>query len=213
MSSASGPSAVASGERPRPARPARVLLAAAEVLFWGLAVVFVVVAAVVTVLAFRGTILESGRTMGGTPPLVGGTGSVDVVFEGVPLSVSWPYIGVLVLGVIAWVLLMLLLIRVVRGARLGSARRRVPVRLLYAFAGVWSVTSFVFPFILGHVRPAMADAAGVAIPGVTFTYTMTMVDMLSVLAGPLAVVVVAITTSGRRHRSPSGSQVAPQRTR
>lgn len=213
MSHTSAPSTRASGERPRPPRPARIVLAAAELLLWGLAVLFVVVAVVVTVQASRGTILESGRTMGGTPPLVGSASWVDVVLEGVPLSVSWPYIGVVVLGVIAWVLLMLLLIRVVRGTRRGSARRRVPARLLYLFAIVWSVSSFVFPFILGRVRPAMAEAAGVAIPGVTFTYTMTLVDLLSVLAGPLAVVVVAITTSGRRHRSPSGTQVAPQRTR
>lgn len=208
-SAADHPGAVAPGARSRPGRPVRVFLGAAEVLFWGLAVLFFVVAVVVTALAFRGTILETGRTMDGTLPLVGGMGSVDVVFEGVPVAVSWPYIVVLVLGVIAWLLLMLLLIRVVHGARLGSARRRVPTRLLYAFAFVWSASSFVFPFVLGRVRPAMADAAGVAIPGVTFTYTMTMVDLLSVLAGPLAVVVVAVTTSGRRHRSPSGSQVAP----
>lgn len=195
--------AVPEADAPVPSRTVRVLLRVFEVFCW---LVFAVIAgslAVGVVLIVSGTVTESARVLDGglfgrlSEGAVEG-GYLDVVLTDVPLSVSWPYLAWFAVAGSAWLFLIALVARLTRGLRRGRPFGGVRPVVLFVFAGVWTVLSFAGPAIVGGVRPAMARAANVEIPGATFSYTMTFGDLASILAGPLIAVVVGVLVTGSR---------------
>jgi hypothetical protein len=125
-------------------------------------------------------------------------GAVDVTLQDVPLAVSWPYLLVLAASVLAWIVLCVALARIARGLRWGVPFRTVTPRFLYVLAAVWTGLAIAAPFVISATQPAMAEAAGVTVPGATFSYTMAVEDVVSIIVGPAIAVVVAVLATGSR---------------
>jgi len=188
---------------PRPPRFLRIALVVFEVGCWAAAGVLALLGVIGAILMLTGTVPGTARVMDGSTLIGagGGTvegGTIDVVFEGVPVSVSWPYLFTIIVTFGTWIVMCAALARIARGLRWGTPFRAVTPRFLYAFAAVWTVLAFAVPFVLSVTQPAMAQAAGVVIPGATFSYTMRVEDLLGILAGPVIAVVVAVLATGSR---------------
>ena len=188
---------------PRPPRVLRIALVVFEVVCWVVSGVLVLagVAGVITILL--GTVPGTARLIGGADLIAEGggvveDGTIEVMLEGVPVGVSWPYLFTIVVSFGAWIVLCVALARVSRGLRSGVPFRSVTPGFLYAFAAIWTVLAFAAPFVVGATQPAMARAAGIVIPGATFSYTMRVEDLLGILAGPVIAVVVAVLATGSR---------------
>lgn len=188
---------------PRPPRLLRIGLVVFEVVSWVSAGVLAIFGVLGIVSMLQGTVPGTARVMDGASLIAAGGaavegGTIDVVFEGVPVSVSWPYLFTIVATFGTWIVMCLALAVVSRGMRSGAPFRWVTPKFLYTFAAIWTVLAFAAPFVLGATQPAMAQAAGVVIPGATFSYTMQVEDLLGILAGPVIAVVVAVFATGSR---------------
>lgn len=188
---------------PRPPRFLRIALLVFEVGCWVTIAVLAIVSVTAVVLLFNGTVPATARLIDGASLIENGGGVVDggtieVVLENVPLSVSWPFFLTLIVTVGAWIVLCVSLSRISRGLRWGVPFRSVTPRFLYAFAAVWTVVAIAGPFVIGATQPAMAQAVGVTVPGATFAYTMAVEDLLGILIGPVIAVVVAVLATGSR---------------
>ncbi|WP_198394259.1 hypothetical protein [Brevibacterium yomogidense] len=187
---------------PRPPRFLRITLAVFEVACWAAAAVLAGLGLVGVIMMGFGEVPVTGRVIDGASLIENGGviegGSVDVYLEDVPLGVSWPFFATVLAVVGSWAILCVCLARISRGLRAGVPFRSVTPRFLYAFAAVWTVVAIAAPFVMGATQPAMAQAAGVALPGVTFAYTMTAEDLLGVFVGPVIAVVVAVLATGSR---------------
>lgn len=190
-------------EVPRPPRFLRVACGVFEVACWIAVALLGIVSVTGAALMFTGTVPVTGRLIDGGSLIENGGatidgGLVDVELTNVPLSVSWPFFLTLVATIACWAVLCIALSRVSRGLRWGAPFRSVTPRFFYVFAAVWTVVAVAAPFVLGATQPQMAQAAGVAVPGVTFAYTMTVGDLLGIFAGPVIAIVVAVLATGSR---------------
>lgn len=193
----------AEADAPVPPRGVRSLLHAFEACCWLVCAVVLGSLAVGAVLIVRGTVMETARVLEDGPIAQLGAGAVDggfldVTLTDVPLEVSWPYLACFLTAGAAWLLLVVLVARLAGGLRRGRPFGGVRPVSLFVFAGVWTVLSFAVPMVMGDVRPAMAQAAGVSIPGATFSYAMTFEDLSAFLAGPLLAVAVGVLVTGSR---------------
>lgn len=193
----------ADADVPRPPRFLRIAIVVFEVGCWAAAGLLALIGIVGVISMLMGTVPGTARLMDGATLIEAGGGvveggTIDVVFEGVPVGISWPYLFTIIVTFGAWIVMCAALARVARGLRWGAPFRSVTPRFLYAFAAIWTVLAFAAPFVLGATQPAMAQAAGVVIPGATFSYTMQVEDLLGILAGPVIAVVVAVFATGSR---------------
>lgn len=199
---AAGPSA-ADADVPRPPRFLRIALVVFEVACWVVSGVLVLAGIAGVISMVLGTVPGTARLMDGATLIEAGGGvvaggTIDVMLEGVPVAVSWPYLFTIIVSFGAWIVMCIALARVSRGLRSGVPFRSVTPRFLYAFAAIWTVLAFAVPFVIGATQPTMAQAAGVVIPGATFSYTMRVEDLLGILAGPIIAVLVAVLATGSR---------------
>lgn len=187
---------------PRPPRFLRIALVVFEVACWTAVAVMAVLGLFGAIMMGFGEVPVTGRVIDGASLIENGgmieDGTVDVYLEGVPLGVSWPFLAAVLAVVGSWAILCVCLARISRGLRAGVPFRSVTPRFLYAFAAVWTVVAIAAPFVVSATQPAMAQAAGVTLPGVTFAYTMTAEDLLGVFVGPVIAVVVAVLATGSR---------------
>lgn len=189
---------------PRPPRFLRIAILIFEVLCWATAGVLSLVGVLgMALIVFWREVPVSARLIDGASLIENGGGAVeggavDVTLQDVPLAVSWPYLLVLAASVLAWVVLCIALARIARGLRWGVPFRSVTPRFLYVLAAVWTGLAIAAPFVISATQPVMAEAVGVTVPGATFSYTMSLGDLVSVVVGPLIAVAVAVLATGSR---------------
>lgn len=189
---------------PRPPRFLRIAILIFEVLCWATAGVLSLVGVLgMALIVIWREVPVTARLIDGASLIENGGGAVeggavDVLLQNVPLSASWPYALILGASACAWVVLCVALARISRGLRWGVPFRAVPPGFLYVLAVVWTLLSILSPFVMSATQPVMAEAADVTIPGVTFSYTMSLGDLVSVVVGPLIAVAVAVLATGSR---------------
>lgn len=189
---------------PRPPRFLRIAILVFEVGCWVTAGLLAIIAVFgMALMAFGREVPVTARLIDGASLIENGGGAVDggavdVTLQDVPLAVSWPYLLVLAASVLAWIVLCIALARIARGLRWGVPFRTVTPRFLYVLAAVWTGLAIAAPFVISATQPAMAEAAGVTVPGATFSYTMAVEDVISIIIGPVIAVVVAVLATGSR---------------
>ena len=189
---------------PRPPRFLRIAILVFEVGCWVTAGLLAIIAVFgMALMTFWREVPVTARLIDGASLIENGGGAVDggaidVTLQDVPLAVSWPYLLVLAASVLAWIVLCIALARIARGLRWGVPFRTVTPRFLYVLAAVWTGLAIAAPFVISATQPAMAEAAGVTVPGATFSYTMAVEDVVSIIVGPIIAVVVAVLATGSR---------------
>ena len=189
---------------PRPPRFLRIAILVFEVGCWVTAGLLAIIAVFgMALMALWREVPVTARLIDGASLIENGGGAVDggaidVTLQDVPLAVSWPYLLVLAASVLAWIVLCIALARIARGLRWGVPFRTVTPRFLYVLAAVWTGLAIAAPFVISATQPAMAEAAGVTVPGATFAYTMAVEDVVSIIVGPIIAVVVAVLATCSR---------------
>lgn len=191
-------------DMPRPPRFLRIAILVFEVGCWVTAGLLAIIAVIgMSLIVFWREVPATARLIDGASLIENGGGAVeggavDVILQDVPLAASWPYALVMAASVLAWIVLCIALARISRGLRWGVPFRTVTPRFLYVLAAVWTGLAIAVPFVISATQPAMAEAAGVTVPGATFSYTMAVEDVVSIIIGPVIAVVVAVLATGSR---------------
>lgn len=194
-------------------RPIRLAIGLIEAGCWVLSVVVGMVIVAVIVSGVRGEIPVTASVINPAPidPAGGSTvdsGSLDVTLHGVPLSVSWPYLAMLLATCLVILAIMVFLSQVARDVRHGRPYLDARTRALLVLAIIWVIVSLASPLIVGRAQPAMAASVGTTIPNYTFDYVMPMADLLGILVGPVLLAVAGAFIGGNRiwhsHRGAQG---------
>ncbi len=125
-------------------------------------------------------------------------GLMDVTLSGVPISASWTYLVALGLFAVVAATFGAVVALLARSVRCGRPFAVVKPCILYIYAGLWSGLAIATPFILAYAQPRMAESVGAVLPGATFAYTMTEIDLAAIFFGPILAIATAIFASGTK---------------
>lgn len=185
-----------------PSKPIRASLRCVEVPSWLMGILCLIAAVGIPVDGARGNVsltaqLTDASQFQRSSAQVDG-GYIDVTLKNVPLESSWAYILVLVLVSLMFATTFILVARLTKGVRHGAPFDAVSPRVLYVFAALWTALSIAAVAVLAATQHRIAESVGASIPGASFVYSPSALDIGAIALGPVVAIVIAIFASGSK---------------